>query len=77
MVKRISCRVVRSVPLRGSGDIWLRANHLEEKYRSFEDTAVAVGVRRAGNLTVYTSRGDTINVSAGDGRTDWSFDCYA
>ncbi len=78
MVKKISCRVVRSVPLSRSSDARLWVNQPDKKPHKFRDaTVVNVGVRRTGNSLIYTARGDTVRVPIGNGPTERILDCYA
>ena len=76
MVKRISCRVVGSVPLgRGSG----RRRHISYSQGEHHKTGIRVAsdAAWANNSVVYTSRLVTVRESVNDGFTGQILDCCA
>ena len=75
MIKRVSCRVVSSVPL-GKGSRRLRPiSHSNDEHRKLADAA-PVDAGRPGNSVVYTSQLVTVEESADDFLVGRILDCY-
>jgi hypothetical protein len=77
MIKRISCRVVRSVPLGTSSDALRHARQPNSEHHRIGDAA-AVNIRAGHNVTAvnYTGRLDIAEVSIGDSPIGQILDCY-
>ena len=77
MVKRISCRVIRSVPLSESGEARPYASQSDNMHHEIDDVVASnIGLRHPHNSVTYTSRLDTARVCADDGPTGQILDCY-
>ncbi len=75
MIKRVSCRVVSSVPL-GKGSSRLRPiSHSNDEHSKRADAA-PVDAGRPGNSVVYTSQLVTVKESADDFLVGRILDCY-
>ncbi len=78
MVKRISCRVVRSVPLSGRGDFSQHVERRADKHFKGRDVEAAnVRFETPGNPATYSFRCGTAGISVDDGPTGRIFDFYA
>lgn len=77
MIKRISCRVVSSVPLDRSSDALRGARQPDNKHHKISNAA-AVNIHAGHNSTVvtYTGRLDIAGVSIGDSPIGQILDCY-
>ena len=77
MAKKISCRVVRSVPLDGSGNMFRRANQSNNKHSETGDVT-GVNIRRGdiGNSVIYTGGLNITRVSVNGYPTGQILDCY-
>ncbi len=77
MVKKISCRVVSSVPLGKSGEalrhVWGSNN---KRHRVGDIVAVNIPVRHAGGLVTYTSRFGIARALIDNGPMGQILDCY-
>jgi hypothetical protein len=77
MIKRISCRVVRSVPLGESSEALRDARQSVNEYHRIGDAAaVNICARHNGTVVTYTGRLDIAGVSIGDGPIGQILDCY-
>ncbi len=77
MIKRISCRVVRSVPLGESSDALRGARQPANEHHKISN-ATAVNIHAGHNSTpvTYTGRLDIAGVSVGDSPIGQILDCY-
>ena len=75
MVKRISCRVISSVPLSKSRSISRRSSRSDDKRRKIGDT-VAANVSGPGNSVAYTDRLGITGSFVDDGLRGQILDCY-
>jgi len=76
VVKRISCRVVKSVPLSKSGDALWHARRSNNKHRKISNIAgTDVGLRHTSDSFTYTGRRNTERVSIDD-KLGQILDCY-
>ena len=77
MIKRISCRVVSSVPLGRSSDALRHAGQPNSEHHKISNAA-AVNIRAGHNGTAitYTGRLDIAGVSIGDSPIGQILDCY-
>ena len=77
MIKRISCRVVSSVPLGKSSDALRHAGQPNNEYHRIGDAAaVNICARHNGTVVTYTGRLDIAGVSIGDSPIGQILDCY-
>lgn len=77
MIKRISCRVVRSVPLGRSSDALRHARQPNDEHHKIGDVvAVNIRARHNGTPVAYTGRLDIAGVSVGDSPIGQILDCY-
>ena len=77
MIKRISCRVVRSVPLGKSSDALRHVRQPGNEHHKISDAA-AVNIHSRHNSTsvAYTRLLDITSVSIDNGLTGQILDCY-
>ena len=88
MAKRISCRVVRTVPLSTSNEALRHVDGSNNKHPK-ADNVTAANVSRSRNsvrepktynlalgILAYTGRLGTARVSVNDGPIGWILDCY-
>ena len=77
MVKRISCRVIRTVPLGKSGDalryVWGSSN---KRHKVGDIVAVNITVRHADGSVTYASRFGIARVLIDNGPMGQILDCY-
>ena len=77
MVKKISCRVIRSVPLSESSKARLYASQSDNMHHEIDYIVASnIGMRHPHNSVTYTSRLDTARVRADDGSIGQILDCY-
>lgn len=77
MIKRISCRVVRSIPLGKSSDALRHAGQPNNEYHRIGDAAaVNIRARQSSTPVTYTGRSDIAEVSIGDNPIGQILDCY-
>ena len=80
MVKKISCKVVRSVPLSKSSSVLPHSSESNNEHRKADDIAGADVHEPAdnGNSATHASRLDAAGIytSAEDGLTGKMLDCY-
>ncbi|MHC4666481.1 MAG: hypothetical protein ACYS9T_11105 [Planctomycetota bacterium] len=76
MTKRITCRIVRSVPLSKSADALRYASEPGAGRQEVCDVAAKAEVRHAGNRTTYSGRHGTARISKNDRATGRILDCY-
>jgi hypothetical protein len=75
MIKKISCRVVGSVPLGRSSSIIPRVSRSNDE-RLKPGDAVAANVSSPGNSVLYTGRLGITKEFVGDSLTGQILDCY-
>ncbi|MHC4460076.1 MAG: hypothetical protein ACYS6W_14090 [Planctomycetota bacterium] len=77
MIKRISCRVVRTVPLGRSSDALRHGGQPGNEQHRIDDAAtVNIYASHNGTFVTYTGRLDTAGVSMGDSPMGQILDCY-
>lgn len=77
MIKRISCRVVSSVPLGRSGDALRDARQPGNEHHEISNAAAEnIHSRHNGTFVTYTDRFDIAGVSVGDSPIGQILDCY-
>ena len=77
MIKRISCRVVRSVPLGKSSDALRHAGQPNSEHHKISNAAaVNIHAGHNGTAITYTGRLDIAGVSIVDSPTGQILDCY-
>lgn len=76
MVKRVSCRVVKSAPLGKNTDTLRHTGQANKRYYEVVD-AVAAILRRTTNSVTYANHLGTAEVSVGDYQMGLMLDCCA
>ncbi len=77
MIKRISCRVVSSVPLGKSSDALRHAGQPNNEHHKISNAAaVNILARHSSTPVSYTGRLDIAGVSIGDSPIGQILDCY-
>ncbi|MHC4498082.1 MAG: hypothetical protein ACYS21_03095 [Planctomycetota bacterium] len=76
MTKRITCRIISSVPLSKSGDASHYASEPRAGRREVRDVAVKAEVRRAGNRTIYSGPHRSAETPDNNRAIGRILDCY-
>ena len=77
MVKRISCRVVRSVPFKRSGDVSQSSRHDTDCSWDRSVDAAEVGFKSSSNSSGYTFRANGAMAAFGESVAGLVLDCLA